>query len=154
MKASDNMKSESALFEFSWTDAWVFTSLYCSHKNGVEINLPLLLRSGEDLNFNTFRLPELNESLNRLSRKGIIQIKDDHVSYPPLGKQLISKARFWSASWFSRVDITLKILNSSETGTAEDQASTRNPIISQEKYNEAYTEYLGQPAQPIAYEAE
>ena len=145
------MKSEQTAFEFAWTDAWVLTSLYSSHRNGAEIDLPALLRLGEDLNFYTFKFGALNESLAKLTRSGIIQVKDNHVFYTQLGKQLVAKARFRPGGWFSRVDITLKVLNSSETGTAEGCKALQNPIITQSCYDDAYAQYLGQSAQPIQY---
>jgi hypothetical protein len=68
-----------------------------------------------------------------------------------LGRQIISKARFRPGGWFSRVDITLKVLNSSETGTSDGMALAQGPVISQPQYDEAYAIYVGQPAQPINY---
>lgn len=145
------MKTDAAAFGFTWTDAWVLTSLYCSHKSGSMIDLPKLLRTVEDLNFNTFRFHELNESLTRLTKNGFILIKDSHLHFTPLGRQIIAKARFRPGGWFSRVDITLKVLNSSETGTPDGLSSVNGPIISQQQYDEAYAAYLGQPSQPVNY---
>ena len=145
------MKSEQTAFEFTWTDAWVLTSLYSSHRNGVQIDLPALLRLGEDLNFYTFKYDALNESLAKLIRNGIVQVRDDHVFYTQLGKQLIAKARFRPGGWFSRVDITLKVLNSNETGTDEGCSALKTPVITQTSYDTAYDNYLGQSAQPIQY---
>jgi hypothetical protein len=146
------MKTDSAAFGFTWTDAWILTALYCSHKNGSDLDLPALLRVGEDLNFNTFKLGELNESLARLNSNGIIQIKEDQLFYTPLGRQIISKACFRPGGWFSRVDITLKVLNTSETGTSDGHNSgARSPIIGQAQYEAAHAMYLGQPAQPVEY---
>jgi hypothetical protein len=146
------MKADAAAFGFTWTDAWVLTSLYCSHKHGSALDLPALLRTGEELNFNTFKWVELNESLTRLNNNGLIQIKENHLYYTQLGRQMISKARFRPGGWFSRVDITLKVLNSSETGTAGGQTHLRGPLITQAQYDQAYAIYIGQPAQPINYE--
>jgi len=148
------MKTDTAAFGFTWTDAWVLTSLYCSHKSGSVIDLPTLLRTGEDLNFNTFKFSELNESLARLIKNGFIQIKDRHLNYTPLGRQIIAKARIRPGGWFSRVDITLKVLNSSETGTSDGLAAAQGTIISQPQYDEAYAVYIGQSAQPVHYAIE
>lgn len=146
------MKTGAAVFEFTWTDAWVLTALYMSHKNGSAINLPILLRTGEELNFNTFDCRALNDSLGRLVKNGLIQIRDKSIHYTSLGRQIISKARFRPGGWFSRVDITLRTLNNSETGTAEAAAAVKSPLIGQDQYDEAYARYLGQPAQPPAIE--
>lgn len=143
------MKSDPAVFEFTWTDAWVLTSLYHSHKNGGALDLPAMLRMGEALNFNTFKYGELNESLAKLTGNGLIRIKDNHLTYTPLGRQIISKVRFRPGGWFSRVDITLKVLNASETGTAEDQSAARTPIISPAQYDEAHAIFIGQPLLPV-----
>jgi len=145
------MKTDTAAFGFSWTDAWVLTALYCSHKSGSVIDLPTLLRTGEDLNFITFKLNELNESLNRLLKNGFIQIKDGRLLYTQLGRQTISKARFRPGGWFSRVDITLKVLNSSETGATDGLPPVQGPVISQQQYDEAFAVYIGQSAQPVHY---
>jgi hypothetical protein len=150
-EAGDEMKSGQVAFEFTWTDAWVLTALYCSHKNGAELDWPALLRMGEDLNFNTFKYPALMESLAKLSSNGIIQIKEKHIYYTQLGKQLIVKARFRPGGWFSRVDITLKVLNTAETGTADAHSDPRQSILSPSQFEAAYASYMGQPDQPIEF---
>jgi hypothetical protein len=97
---------------FTWIDAWVFTSLYYSHKDNDLIDLKKVVSTGDVLNHAILTNIELRTAFIKLQNKGIIEICNEKISFTNIGKLIIESAEKVKGGLFSRVDISLKKLNS------------------------------------------
>jgi len=97
---------------FNWADAWVFTSLYYSHKDNDSLDLEKVVSMGDALDHAILTNIELKTAFLKLQRKGIIEILNGSIKFTHFGKSIIESAEKVKGGLFSRVDITLNELNS------------------------------------------
>jgi hypothetical protein len=138
------MKHQSFTNFFVWSDAWIFTALHYSHKSGDKIDLSSLMRAADMLNHAIFTIDELNNAMVKLHIQNIIEIINNTVIYTDLGEHIINKTHFKPGGLFSRVDISLRALNSLRVSRPVDENPTERKSFSEVDYNNAYKQYYGE----------
>ena len=97
---------------FTWNDSWVFTTLYYTTKNKTKIDLPNFIATGDYLNHSIFDKDEVITGLIKLQKRGVIQIIEEKIIYTKIGNEIINNSKKTKGGLFSRVDVSLKKLNS------------------------------------------
>ncbi|WP_010572339.1 hypothetical protein [Leptospira kmetyi] len=118
---------------FNWTDAWVFTALYYSTKDGSELNLRNLISAGDYLNHAIFERNEVVEGLTKVQKRGLLLLKNQTISYSEIAEAIFEKFNKSKGGQFSRVDIMLKNLNSNRN---------KFPLIDEVNFCEFITDLL------------
>ena len=116
---------------FNWSDAWVFTSIYYSTKDKDPINLKMIIGAGDMLNHSILNKEEINNGFYKLQKRGVIKIYNGILNYTDLGKLIINNAKKTNGGLFSRIDITLKKLNTNRI---------KLPIIDELEYYDLFTD--------------
>jgi len=126
---------------FNWNDAWVFTALYKSHKNNEMLNLQILIGIGDGLNHAIFTEEEIITAFNKFQKKGIFSFENQLLKISNIGKEIIEKSEKVKGGLFSRVDISLKKLNSNRNKftDSENIADLSNYIKAH--FKESYDRY-------------
>ena len=134
------MKNNQFMFEFTWPDAWVLTSLYTSHSNGSPFDLASLIEKGNAYDHVVTELDELNRSFYRLAKCGIVEFKGGRVYYSRLARKIIRKSRFKSGELRFRFDLVFEAMNSCASEIAENSTGTKIIIVTEAQFQEARQE--------------
>ena len=127
---------------FSWSDAWVFTALYFTGRDEKTIDFGEIIAAGDALNYAIFNVEEIKTAFVKLQKRGIIQVVDNKIGFTDLGKLIIEKAEKVRGGMFSRVDISLKKLNSNRVKLPYCEEINDCSFITQEVVIEAYKKYI------------
>lgn len=138
---SKNMNSINEKY-FTWADAWVFTSIYYSIKDNEPLNLSKIIGTGDMLNHSILNKEELNSGFYKLQKYGVIKILDGKIIYTDFGKIIITNSEKTKGGLFSRIDITLKKLNSNRIKLPINNEFVCNEIFTDELVNEEYLKYF------------
>jgi predicted methyltransferase len=127
---------------FSWSDAWVFTALYFTGRDEKIIDFGEIIATGDALNHAIFSVEEIRTAFIKLQSRGVVQIGDNKIRFTELGKSIIEKAEKVRGGVFSRVDISLKKLNSNRTKLPYCKEINDCSFITQEIVIKAYKKYI------------
>ena len=127
---------------FSWSDAWVFTALYITGRDEKTIDFGQIIFAGDALNHAIFSVEEIKTAFVKLQKRGIIKVNDNKIGFTDLGKIIIDKAEKVRGGMFSRVDISLKKLNSNRIKLPYCEEIKDCSFITQEVVLKAYKKYL------------
>jgi len=126
---------------FNRTDALVFTAFFMTHENTSEINLSAIIGAGDALSHAIFSPEEIISAFGKFQRKSIVLIEDTTVTISDTGKEIIENCQQTKGGLFSRVDITLKKLNSSRNRFIDNDIVTDLTGFVKNGFNEAYKRY-------------
>lgn len=128
---------------FSWADAWVFTSFYATHKESGPLQLKEIISMGDGLNRAIFTADELKTGFSKLLSRGLLQFSGIQQCLTPLGRELAEKAEAVKGELFTRVDITLKTLNTAAPHMPHINLPSDLDILTDAAIRKAIDDYLG-----------
>lgn len=126
---------------FTWNDAWVFTALYKSHESNDQLNLLKLIGAGDMLNHAIFTEKEIISAFEKIQTKGIIILKGYQIIFTEVAMSLIDSCEKMAGGLFSRVDVTLKKLNSNRNKYTETIKTVNISDYLKTHFEESYKNY-------------
>ena len=126
---------------FNRSDAWVFTALYYSNKNNKNINFKDLFAAGDMLNHSIPTNDEIRNAFVKFQKRGIIKISKEMFEFTDSGKALIEEILKVRGGLFSRIDISLKKLNSKRNGLKFYDNIEKCDFLTDEILNKSYKAY-------------
>jgi len=136
------MKKQNIENYFCWSDSWVFTALYYSNRHNKNIDFKNLLAAGDVLNHAILTIEEIKNAFMKLQERGIIFISKDNFEFTDCGKELIQKIEKVKGGLFSRIDISLKKLNSSRNKFGFSKNINNCEFITDGLIDKSYNDYM------------
>ena len=135
--------AESQPAYFTWSDAWVFTSLYPTHKGEGQLELRNVVSMGDALNRAIFTAEELKNGFAKLIARGILEFSGIMMRLTPMGKEIAENAEKVKGGLFSRVDISLKVLNAYDLKLPVTGNAAGMEFVTDNTIRLAIDQYLG-----------
>jgi len=128
---------------FEWSDSWVFTSLYMTTKHQDNLNLAMLIGCCDMLNHSIVSRVELDWAFTKFLAYRLVSLDGSKVSYSELGMSIKDLAERRKGGLFSRVDLTLRCMNSRKNGLLHRDFGESMSFFSDEEIAHAYEKYVG-----------
>ena len=133
-----NTKNDS----FSWSDAWVYTSLCMILKADNSLDLSMLIGCADMLNHSILLKDEINCAFTKFVQYQLISVNENKISLTALGNEIYNKSEKVKGGMFSRVDITLRKLNSKQSGIEATPIQSIIEYFNEKQIMDGYNIYI------------
>ena len=90
--------------EFSFSDAWVLTALYSSHRDLDNLDFSGIIAAGDGLNNAILSAEEIRNAFIKFQSTGLIEKLSTKIEYSEKGKELIQQCLETKGGQFSRIE--------------------------------------------------